>query len=162
MSEKRGRVVTNIRKAKVADVPQIYELLFDFAKEGLMLPRSLSELYDVIRAFYVSTPQDRPDRVVGACALHVCWADLGEIRSLSVAKDFQGANIGAQLLDVCVADALELGLKRLFVLTYIPEYFKKAGFSPIEKTQLPQKIWADCFKCINFPDCSEVALERTL
>ena len=151
-----------IRKAKVADVPQIYALLTDFAERGLMLPRSLSELYDVIRAFLVACPDDHPETVAGACALHACWEDLGEVRSMSVAPGWQGADIGRRLLEESVRDARELGLKRLFVLTYIPDYFRKMGFTEIDKALLPQKIWAACFKCVKFPECGEIAMERKI
>ena len=154
--------VFQIRKAKVTDVHQIYELLKDFAAKGLMLPRSLSELYDVIRSVYVACPESDPNNVAGICALHVCWSDLGEIRSMSVNQQYQGQDLGAKLLAACEKDALELGLKRLFVLTYIPKYFARFGFNEIDKSQLPHKIWADCLKCVNFPDCGEVAMEKAL
>jgi amino-acid N-acetyltransferase len=100
--------------------------------------------------------------LVGACALHVCWEGLGEIRSLAVIEPQRGGGLGARLLELCVNEARELGLDRLFVLTYIPDYFEKQGFVPIEKSQLPHKIWADCIKCVNFPECGEEALERRL
>ena len=151
-----------VRKAVTADVPQIYNLLKDYAAKGLMLPRSLSDLYDVIRAFHIASPEDRPETVAGVCALHVVWADLGEIRSLGVAPDFKGSCLGELLVSACADEARSLGLTKLFVLTYIPEYFKKLGYTGIEKSELPQKIWADCFKCVNFPDCGEQALEKML
>ncbi|MFH1137199.1 MAG: N-acetyltransferase [Pseudomonadota bacterium] len=151
-----------VRKAVTADVPQIYNLLKDYAAKGLMLPRSLSDLYEVIRAFHIASPVDRPEVAAGVCALHVVWADLGEIRSLGVAPEYKGAGLGEKLVSACAAEAVGLGLTKLFVLTYIPEYFKKLEFTGIEKSALPQKIWADCFKCVNFPDCGEEALEKYL
>ncbi|MEW6266108.1 MAG: N-acetyltransferase [Thermodesulfobacteriota bacterium] len=151
-----------IRKAVVADVPLIYDLLKDFAAQNLLLPRSLSELYDFIRDFFVACPEDRPGFLAGACALHICWADLGEIRSLSVAAEFQGSDLGRRLYAACEEDARRLGLNRLFVLTYIPDYFKKLGFGLTEKNRFPQKIWADCLKCVNFPECGEIAMEKNL
>ena len=151
-----------IRKARVADVPRIYELLKDFGEGGLMLPRSRSELYDVIRAFHVCYHPDRPDELVGACAVQVCWEDLGEIRSLAVAPHHQGTDVGRRLAAACEADARELGLHRLFVLTYIPGYFQKIGFKEISKTELPHKIWADCLKCVKFPECGEIAMDKRL
>jgi amino-acid N-acetyltransferase len=151
-----------IRKAVVSDVPRIYDLLKDFGQKGVMLPRSLSELYDVIRAFLVAAPEERPDELAGVCALHVCWEDLGEIRSLAVAQEHQGTGLGGRLLAQVESDARELGVGRLFVLTYIPDYFARFGYQRIEKSQLPHKIWADCIKCINFPNCDEVALLRPL
>ncbi len=151
-----------IRKARTSDVPKIYEILKGFAEKGLMLPRPLSELYDVIRSFQLACPEDDQETVAGVCALSVCWADLGEIRSLAVHPDHQGGDIGRRLVESCMEEARSLGLKRLFVLTYIPEYFKKFDFHLTEKTELPQKIWADCLKCVKFPECDEIAMERML
>lgn len=127
-----------------------------------MLPRPLSELYDLIRDFFVSPLIDEPGTIAGACALHVCWSDLGEIRSLAVEPGSQGSNLGRSLVEACVAEGRELGLKRLFVLTYIPEYFKRFGFELIDKSALPPIIWADCLKCVKFPECGEFALEKKL
>ena len=150
------------RKSRVTDVPAIYDLLSDLGRQGLLLPRSLSEIYDMLRDFFVVHPDGEPDSLAGVCALHVCWADLGEVRSLAVQSSFQGQNPGRRLIDACIEEAREIGLKRLFALTYIPEYFMKLNFKQIEKSELPQKIWADCFKCVKFPECDEVALVRDL
>lgn len=154
--------MSEVRKATVNDVPQIYELLKAWAERGLLLPRSLSDLYDVVRDFFVVSAENEPDIVAGICALHVCWEDLGEIRSMAVVQNYQGTGLGRRLLEACLAEARELGLNRLFVLTYIPEYFARYGFALIEKSSLPQKIWADCFKCVKFPECEEVAMKKEL
>ena len=151
-----------VRKAKVTDVPKIYQLLNTLANRDLMLPRSLSELYDVIRAFNVIYQEGREDVLAGACALHVCWEDLGEIRSLFVNEEFTGQDLGGRLIEATERDAREIGLTRIFVLTYIPEYFKKFGYTEIDKARLPHKIWADCLKCVKFPECGEIALEKRL
>jgi amino-acid N-acetyltransferase len=151
-----------LRKSKVRDVPKIYHLLTEFGREGLLLPRSLSELYDVIRDFYVVFPGGDEEQLLGACALHVCWEDLGEIRSLAVAREHQGRDLGRRLVEACMDEARQLGLKRLFALTYIPAYFQRFDFKSIDKSELPQKIWADCFKCVKFPECDEVAVARDL
>ena len=151
-----------VRKARVPDVKLIYELLKGLGEKGMMLPRSLSELYDVVRSFLVACPEDHPERIVGACALHVCWEDLGEIRSLAVASEYRGQDIGRLLVEAVLEDGRRIGLHRLFVLTYIPDYFKKYGFNLTEKSRLPHKIWADCLKCVKFPDCGEIAMERDL
>lgn len=151
-----------IKKGRINDVPLIYELLADFGEQGILLPRSLSELYDVIRDFYVAYLADDPKTLVGACSLHICWEDLGEIRSLAVNSKFQGAGYGRPLVEACMDEAREFGLNRLFALTYIPDYFSLFDFDIIEKTELPQKIWADCFKCVKFPECDEIAMARNL
>lgn len=147
-----------IRKALVNEVPDIKKLIDPFVKDGLMLPRSLHSIYTCIRDYWI-LPDD-PDQasIKGCCALQVCWADIAEIRTLAVKKEFQGTGIGHALVKACIAEAETLGLKKLFTLTYVPEFFKKLGFSEVDKTVLPNKIWADCIHCQYFPDCRETAL----
>ncbi|MBF0530121.1 MAG: N-acetyltransferase [Deltaproteobacteria bacterium] len=151
-----------IRKAQIQDVPAIYELLLNYSQKGLMLGRSLSELYERIRDFYITVQEGSPKPLAGTCALQICWEDLAEIRSLGVNPEFMGSDLGRRLLAACETEAVSLGVHRLFVLTYIPDYFEKIGYNRIEKIALPQKIWADCFKCIKFPECGEIAMEKIL
>ena len=147
-----------IRKAVSRDVPLIHKLLMDYAEKGLLLPRSLSELYDHLRDFFVLEEQGNQGAIVAVCALGVCWENLGEIRSLAVAQEYQKNNYGARLVERCLQDARSLGLTRVFTLTYVPDFFAKIGFLVVEKSALPHKIWADCLKCPRFPDCDEIAM----
>ena len=147
-----------IRKAVSRDVPLIHKLLMDYAEKGLLLPRSLSELYDHLRDFFVLEEQGNQGAIVAVCALGVCWENLGEIRSLAVAQEYQNNNYGARLVERCLQDAKSLGLTRVFTLTYVPDFFAKIGFLVVEKSALPHKIWADCLKCPRFPDCDEIAM----
>jgi amino-acid N-acetyltransferase len=144
-----------IRKAKMLDIKQIHKFINEFAKKESMLPRSLNDLYENIRDFFVF---DDGDVIKGVCALHILWEDLAEIRSLAVKEEFQGTGIGKSLIKKCLQEARDLGIKRVFTLTYIPEFFKKLGFLEIEKTKLPHKIWGDCIRCPKFPECDEYAL----
>lgn len=148
-----------IRKARIADVKIIHKLLLNYAKDGLMLSRSLSELYEGIRDFYVYEDQGE---VVGTVCLQICWEDLAEVRSLAVMEGRGLRGIGRQLVEACLDEARELGLKRVFALTYKPGFFEKLGFNLIEKSELPHKIWTDCIKCPKFPECDELALSITL
>lgn len=148
-----------IRKARIADVKIIHKLLLNYAKDGLMLSRSLSELYEGIRDFYVY--EDQGD-VVGTVCLQICWEDLAEVRSLAVTEGRGLRGIGRQLVEACLDEARELGLKRVFALTYKPGFFEKLGFHLIEKSELPHKIWTDCIKCPKFPECDELALSIDL
>lgn len=143
-----------IRKATLTDTRDIHHLLFGFAKDGLVLPRSLAEIYESIRDFHVD---EIDGRVVGVVALSLYWEDLAEVRSLAVDPDFGGRGIGRALVEACVTEGRSLGLKQLFALTYQPEFFSRLGFEPVEKSDLPQKIWRDCMKCAKFPDCDELA-----
>lgn len=150
-----------IRKAKVSDVKGIYKLLSAFSDSGKILPRSLSEIYDNLRDYSVYCSGDQ-ETAVGACAIHVSWEDLAEIRSLTVEEEFANKGIGKALVEHCLAEAKELGVGRVFVLTYNTRFFEKRGFQPVDKSSLPHKIWSDCLKCIKFPDCDEVAMIKEI
>lgn len=148
-----------IRKAAVADIKQIQELINSFARKDLMLARSLNELYENIRDFWVA---EEGGRIAGCCALHISWDDLAEIKSLAVARQKQKKGIGATLLNACLEEARELGAKKVFALTYKPAFFRKFGFKTVKHTSLPHKIWAECINCCKFPDCQETALLKRL
>ena len=150
-----------IRKATISDIQQIYTLLAEFAEKGHLLARPLSKLYDDIRDFFVYV--DKPEgQVLGCCALQICWEHLAEVRSLAVHPDHWGKDIGTALLDAVFADAVSFGIREVFTLTYIPDFFIKFGFTRIDKADLPLKIWADCITCVKFPDCDETAMMKTL
>ena len=148
-----------LRKARLSDVKKIQRLVNFYAKKNEMLPLSLSELYDAIRNFYV---YERNGKIWGCGALHVTWDRLGEIRSLAVQRSKQKADIGKKIVKMCLKEAKELGLEKVFVLTYKAAYFKRFGFKDIDKGQLPHKVWRDCVKCVYFPDCEEDALIKTI
>jgi amino-acid N-acetyltransferase len=146
-----------IRKALMKDVKSIHGLLSYYADQGLLLPRSLSELYDHLRDHFV-VEEGTPKSIIGVSALGICWEDLAEIRSLAIAKDEQGNGLGSQLVETCLEEARSLGLKKVFTLSYVPGFFSKLGFKEVEKSVLPHKIWGDCLKCPKFPDCDETAM----
>ncbi|MCX7991689.1 MAG: N-acetyltransferase [Proteobacteria bacterium] len=148
-----------IRKAKVIDGKKIHQLLLDGSKKGELLPRSLNEIYDNIRDYFVLF---EGEELVGVSALHICWEDLAEVRSLMVREDKRRHKYGSRLLMACLDEAKELGLKKIFALTYQVEFFKKFSFQEIDKRELPHKIWSDCIKCSKFPDCDEVAVIKLL
>ncbi len=150
-----------IRKARITDVRDIHRLISHFAKTGQVIPRALSELYEHVRDFFVYVPEDK-DLLAGACALHICWEDLAEIRSLVVSEEYQGHGIGVELVKACLEEAKALGIPKVFALTTSPEFFERLGFELIEKSTLPHKVWADCVKCPKFPECDEVALLKRL
>jgi len=146
-----------IRKAKIGDVHEIQKMLASHAQLGHLLPRSLSELFDNLRDIFVYMDDNQPE-IVGTCSMHICWEDLAEIRSLVVSKPYRRQGIGKKLVEECIAEAVTLGLRRIFVLTYKVDFFQKLGFREVDKATLPHKIWADCIKCVKFPDCDEIAM----
>jgi len=148
-----------VRKAKLDDIKEIQRLIKFYAPKGGILPRSLSELYDHLRDFFVFVENHK---IIGICALHICWEDLAEIRSLAVEEDYRSKGIGAQLTRACLKESKLLGVKRVFALTDEPEFFEKLGFERVDKAVLPHKIWTDCLNCVKFPDCDETALVKRL
>lgn len=148
-----------LRKARIEDIKPIQGLINFFAGQDLMLPRSLNELYENLRDFWVF---EENRKLAGCCALHVSWEDLAEIKSLAVKKERQGESIGTQLVEVCIKEAKNLGAKKIFVLTYKPDFFRKFGFKRIKNSRLPHKIWAECINCPKFPNCEEIAMIKQL
>ena len=133
----------------------MHKLINSFADKDEMLARSLSEIYENIRDYFVVR---QGERVIACVALHISWSDLAEIKSLAVAEDSQEQGIGAQLVEACLKEAGELGIPSVFCFTYQPAFFKRHRFVDIDKMELPRKVWTDCLRCPKFPNCDEVAL----
>ncbi len=151
-----------VKHATIRDVKGIHGLINHYAQKGMLLPRSLNDLYDHLRNYFVLKTDEHSDTVYGVCALGICWEDLAEIKSLAVAEDKLHRGLGTLLVRTCLDDARAIGLKKVFALTYVPDFFRPMGFAEIEKTVLPHKIWADCLNCPKFPDCDETAMMITL
>jgi amino-acid N-acetyltransferase len=141
-----------IRKAKINEVPAIREFLLYFNEE--LLPRSLAYLYEHLRDYFIA---EAYSNIVGVSALHICWDGWGEIRSLAVAPAHQDQGIGSRLVENCLEEAKVLGIKQVFVLCRVAEFFYKLGFKEIKKEELPVRIWADCVPCHKFP-CDEIPM----
>jgi len=140
----------------MSDVKGIHQLIAEYARKGDMLPRSLADIYENLRDYFVFEEDD--GELAGSAAIHIMWEDLAEVRSLAVREGKMRRGIGTHLVESCISEAIVLGIDRVFALTYKPEFFEKLGFHIVDKAELPQKIWTDCLKCSKFPDCDEVAL----
>jgi amino-acid N-acetyltransferase len=150
-----------IRKATIKDIKAIYSLLQQYGRQGKLLPRPLSVLYDHVRDFTVYV-DNKGLGVLGCCALQFCWDDLAEIRSLAVHPDHLGKRIGSKLVEHVLSEAKTFEVQKVFALTYRPSFFKRFGFQQIDRSELPIKIWADCIMCIKFPDCDEIAMMKEI
>jgi len=144
-----------VDRARVGDASSVHRLISRFADKGEVLPRALSEIYDGIRDYFVVR---KGGRIVACAALHVTWVDLAEIRSLAVDEEEQKQRIGSLLVQACIDEAKELGIPKIFCLVRKPAFFERHGFQLIDKMELPQKVWAECYRCPKFPNCDEVAL----
>ena len=144
------------RKAHLDDVKAMHGLLLACAQKGLLLPRALIYLYGHIRNFFVVEAPD--GEIVACCALAPVWEDLGESCSLVVRDDLRRQGLGRRMVAACIGECRELHLKKIFALTYQEAFFTRLGFRVVEKSVLPQKIWADCVHCAKYPDCDETAV----
>ena len=145
-----------IRKAKVSDAKEIYELLNYYAKKGVLLHRSLNSIYENIRDFWV---YEKDGKIVGCVALHIVWEDLAEIRSLAVREEYKGEGIGYELVEKAIEEAQQLGIEKVFSLTYVKDFFiRNFGFKEVDKSVLPHKVWGECINCVKFPNCDEEAV----
>ena len=148
----------HIKKAAAGDIAAIHRILNYYAEQDLLLPRSLSELYDHLRDYFVLENKEQAHSIHGVCGLRVYWEDLAEIKSLAVSEDQQDKGFGSKLVRACLQEARSLGIRKVFALTYVPDFFIRLGFEEVARSIFPQKIWADCLKCPKLPDCDEVAL----
>jgi amino-acid N-acetyltransferase len=148
-----------IRKARMSDIPALLELINGYAARGIMLPRTEFEISESIRDFSIALTDGR---FAGCGALHFYSPTVGEIRSLAVEQSAKTRGVGRQLVETLVNDATGHSLHAVFAFTYVPDFFRKMGFSEVERGALPLKAWKDCLRCPKFQWCDEIALIRVL
>ncbi|MBN8526671.1 MAG: N-acetyltransferase [Planctomycetes bacterium] len=148
------------RPARLADVPAMAAVIEQFAQRRLMLPRPQSELYENVRDFIVAEAE--PGGVCGCVALHIDTDRIAEVKALAVAASMHGHGVGKGLVEAAIAAARDLGLERVFCLTYQVEFFAKQGFTKVDRARLPDKVWGECVRCHRFLDCDEVAMWRSV
>ena len=147
-------------RASISDATAIHDLVNTFARKGEMLPRTMAEVYENLRDFYVV--RDETGDAVACGGLHILWEDLAEIKSLAVREDLQGQRLGARIVEACLDEARGIGLTTAFALTYRPAFFERLGFVQADVMTLPRKVWGECYRCPKFPGCNEIAMVRSL
>jgi amino-acid N-acetyltransferase len=150
----------HVVRASIADAQAIHDLVNTFARKGEMLPRTMAEVYENLRDFYVV--RDEREAAVACGGLHILWQDLAEIKSLAVREELQGHRLGARIVEACLAEAREIGIATAFALTYRPGFFEKLGFAQADVMTLPRKVWGECYRCPKFPGCNEIAMVKSL
>ena len=146
--------MTGIRPARIEDVEPMRALIARYAREDRMLEREREFLIEHLRDYLVADE----GAFQGCCALAVLTPDLAEIRSLAVLPEASGRGIGKALVDACVAEARRLGLRRVFALTLVPEFFERCGFTLTSLGRLPEKSAAECPVCPKRFACDEQAM----
>jgi len=144
-----------IRPARVEDVGDMQELINGYAAEDRMLERSRDFLLEHLRDFLVA---EDASGFLGCCALAVLTPDLAEVRSLAVPPEAAGRGIGRALVRACIAEARRLGVRRVFALTLVPEFFERCGFMLTSLGRLPEKSAAECPVCPKRFKCDEHAM----
>jgi amino-acid N-acetyltransferase len=144
------------RKARPGEAFAIAELINHFANRGMMLPKTPLDVFQALREFTVAV--DEHGTLLGCGALRLMWEDLAEVRSLAVHKDAQGKGLGRKIVKMLIEEGKEMGLARIFALTYQDVFFEKLGFEICSKDIFPQKVWTDCRACPKRHCCDEIAM----
>ena len=133
-------LLAEVRRARTSDVAGIRALVDTYAPDRRLLSKATVTLFEDVQEFFVAVDGDA---VVGCGALHVMWEDLAEVRTLAVAPQAVGKGVGAALLERLVDNARELGVGRLFCLTFETAFFARHGFVPIEELALDPDVRAE-------------------
>jgi amino-acid N-acetyltransferase len=148
-----------VRKASMADIHAILQLINGYAANGIMLSRTEFELAEFIRDFTVIYDDVK---LIGCAALHFYGPFVAELRSLAVDPGSKGTGAGRLLMEAIDREAEEFGLHSLFAFTYVPDFFAKMGYSLVDRDELPLKAWKDCLRCPKFQACDEIAVLKRL
>ncbi|MBZ5554747.1 MAG: N-acetyltransferase [Acidobacteriia bacterium] len=148
-----------IRGARLSDAAAIQSIIETYARQRLMLPRSLMQIYENVRDYWVAVDDGS---VVGVGALHCFWEDLVELRALAVAPVYKDLGLGRHIVLHLIAEARTMGASTVFAFTYIPQFFSKFGFEQVPHHSLPLKVWKDCINCSFFNNCNEIAMIKRL
>ena len=150
-----GKARIRARKALLTDAAAIHALIAAYAEDGLLLPRTLSEICENVRDFTVA---GQTGRVIGCGALHLYGQHLAEVRSIAVARDAQGRGAGSRLVLALLKEARRHHVAQVCLFTRSPQYFGRLGFIEVPHAVLPDKIFKDCRNCPKFTRCDETAM----
>ncbi|HJQ48825.1 MAG TPA: amino-acid N-acetyltransferase [Amycolatopsis sp.] len=137
-----------IRRARISDVRKI-KALVDADAGRVLLEKDLVTLYESVQEFWVAECGDESRTVLGCGALHVLWEDLAEIRTVAVDKAARGQGVGHALVGRLIDVAMELGLRRIFVLTFETHFFAGHGFREIDGTPVPQSVYDEMRRSVD-------------
>jgi amino-acid N-acetyltransferase len=148
-----------IRKAKLSDVPDLHRLINYYAGERIMLPRTLTDLYENVWEFTVA---EEDGKLVASGALKLYNQEIAEIRSLCVDVEMHSKGKGREVAEQLLDEAEGFGLKTVFALTVAPTFFEKLGFREVPRERFPTKVWRDCLRCERYSCCNEMAVSLDL
>jgi amino-acid N-acetyltransferase len=129
-----------LRRARTPDVPAIHSLIEVYARDRILLVKERVQLYEDVQDFWVA---DRDGTVVGCGAVHPLWEDIAEIRTVAVDPSARGQGVGRLIVERLIATVRDLGIARVFVLTFEREFFASFGFREIEGTPVTAEVYAE-------------------
>ena len=148
-----------IRRARTADIRAIRELVDTYTADRRLLSKATVTLYESVQEFWVAA-RAGDDQVVGCGALHVMWEDLAEIRTVAVRPEFRGHKIGHRLVSELLGVAREVGVARVFCLTFETRFFGSFGFVPIDGAPVPHSVYEQLLRSYDEGVAEFLDLER--
>jgi amino-acid N-acetyltransferase len=147
-----------IRKARLADVNEVYRIINNYADSQVMLPKTHLQLYENLRDYSVAVDAVDSNLILGCGALHIYWENLAEIRAIAVTPGMNRRGIGTLVVEQLLEEARDLRLEQVFCFTYEPGFFNRFGFIQVEHSTMPLKVYNECFHCPKFNKCDELAM----
>ena len=155
-----GAMTHVVRRARTSDVAQIRELVDTYARDAVLLDKPTVTLYEDVQEFWVATDPADDARVVGSGALHVLWRDLAEVRTLAVRPEARKGGVGAAILGRLLDTARELGVARVFCLTFETAFFARHGFVAIDGIPVEPSVFTELVQSYDEGVAEFLDLER--
>ena len=129
-----------IRPARTSDIKKLRQIIDTYALGRRLLSKETVTLYESVQEFTVA---EIDGEVIGCGALHILWEDLAEVRTMAVVEKYRGTGIGSQIMDHITTRAIELGVKRIFCLTFETDFFSRHGFVEIQGTPVNPDVYQE-------------------
>lgn len=133
-----------VRPARTRDVTDIRRLIDVYVPRKILLDKATVTLYEDVQEFVVAEAAD--GAIVGCGALHVMWEDLGEVRTLAVDPSARGLGVGHALLEELLDRARELGIARVFCLTFEVDFFGRHGFKELDGSPVESRVYEELLR----------------
>lgn len=157
MSVERVNENVIVRPARTTDVRAIRSFIDQYSSDGRLLSKATVTLFEDVPEFLVA---ELDGEVVGCGAIHVMWEDLAEVRTLAVDPKLVGRGIGSVLLSALMDRARELGVKKVFCLTFMVRFFEAQGFVEIDDTPIDPDVYAQLLQSYDEGVAEFLGLER--
>jgi amino-acid N-acetyltransferase len=146
-----------VRRARTSDVRHIRRLIDTYTADRRLLSKATVALFEDVQEFWVA---DAGGSVIGCGAVHVMWEDLAEIRTVAVDPEHRGHKVGHRVVSALLDTARDLGVRRVFVLTFETGFFSSFGFVPIDGTPVPHEVYEQLLRSYDEGVAEFLDLER--